>query len=646
MVTPEITTLQNAAVAGAEEIHKLSSYLQPFQCRRSFSKELPAPATPLARGQNADGSQRPPFHHLRDEFALLLGISGGNLVLKTWERHQLEPQETEPARLRPALLKLFSNAARLAAPRGASQALKTILRGFENAYFTISLVSANPNYLHKHRFSLLALIQTGHGANLLTTVLSPPLAPPRKSSNPSENDQVRLRREFLFEASCRSKSWTEAYRQSRLLCYGSPRPQLPVSIERRLSEVYSKNLDVSTPASKKKQILSDIARLPPEHGGDQPREFALRAASAVAVSCRPGEDEALLCKLFPASDPRWRISLRKLYRHRPMAESWMLHLRKFWQQEPSLRPYCRVLFSLMRFSRRRAEITHATLPPGPSGERLETAQLRARVERVRQEVRFWNTLLPTDERSAEDDIPMGGTVINLRTSLWQHILKVSAELGLEAPRRVRVLASFHEVGLRSGQDGTEIVLGPVLLSTREGEARFLLARALFRYACGLDGLAARGQTLVPPDQLAKRVQAYNEWMCHASEPLAFLGEARMDPREVEVDELQVALEELFWSTGDVLYARCCEVLANRDFCPRGELEADAFAHRYCDIGEATYGVLASGLSDLAVYRECEALGLSSIHGSLKSNPSLVLRIQSLWMSGMEELQKNAVSGLA
>jgi hypothetical protein len=292
----------------------------------------------------------------------------------------------------------------------------------------------------------------------------------------------------------------------------------------------------------------------------------------------------------------------------------------------------------MRFSRRRAEITQDAMPPGQSSERALPAQLRARLERVRREVAAWQKLLPQAEEP-QPSAPLGGTVINLRKSLWEHILQVSAELGLAAPLRVRVVARLDEIGMVEVEGGSELVLGPVMLSTREGESRFLIARALFRHACGLDRLQTGGQALSSLEGLAERVRAYNEWMCHTAEPLANLLDGSGDSG-IELDELQVALEELFWSTGDTVYASFCEVLANRCWCPRGEFEADTFAHRYSDIIDATYALLASGLSDLSLYRECESHGISALLPQMKARPALVLRMQNLWMSGSEEIQKN------
>jgi hypothetical protein len=649
MVTSELEKIDNAAVAQADEIHKLSRFLSPYLQPRSFCKELPE-SLPKPQGTEqpsanstdlpaARDAWRAPFHHLRDEFGLLLGIAGCNLVLKTWERHHLAAHDREPEKLRPALLKLFSTAARIAAPRGSSQALKAIVRGFEVNYFPVTPASVGTTgAAQNHRFSLLALIQTGQGAKLLTTTVLKTSAG-ALNRNPSatseDKESQRLRREFLFESSCRAKSWTEAYRQSRLLSYGTPRPKMSSSMERRLIEVYRQNLGSKMPGSKKKQLLADIARLPAEYD-EQPQEFALRAVSSVAVSCRPGEDDALLCQMLPASDPRWRISLRHLYRHRPMADTWMTNLRKFWQQEPSLRPLTRLLFSLMRFSRRRAEAAYASLPPIHSSEPLEACQLRARLLRAREEVGAWNQLLP-EEPGAEDMDP-GGTVIKVRRTLWDHIVKVSHELGLSAPQRVRVVPRFDNTGVRVSHGETELVVSPIMLSTREGEARFLVARALYRHAVGLDGLEKRGQTLSCLGAIAERAAAHTEWSCYSREALTSL-----QLQGVEVEELQVALEELYWQTNDPVYSRLCEVMANRCWCPRAELAADSYAHRFCDMIDATYAVIGTGLDCLPHYRACETSGVGFLIPKLKDYPGLAIRLQSLWMSGFEEVQKQRPS---
>ena len=636
MVTSELEKIDKAAVARSEEIRDLSSFLTPYKQPRSFCKDLPLVASEVRPGalsaqvdEDSDLVQRP-FHHLREELALLLGVSGSNLVLSTWERHGLDLQETNPERLRPALLKLFSTAARIAAPRGNSLGLKAVIRAFESDYFPITPATPG-NSLDTHRFSLLALIQTGRGASLLSNALS-------KSNGTaapvaSDSQRVRLRREFLFESSVRAKSWTEAYRHSRVLTYGSPRPKMSLSVERRLAEVYRNNLGSRIPGSKKKQLLADIARLPAEYD-EQPEEFALRAVSALAVSCRPGEDDALLCRLLPASDPRWRVSMRRLYRHRPQANSWMTTLRKLWQQEPTLRPYCRLLFSLLRFSRRRAEVAFASLPVVESSERLELCQLKSRMARAREEVQAWEDVVGRGEGKTE---PPGGTFVNVRRTLWEHIVKVAHELGLPAPRRVRVVPRFDDIGMRTLNGETELVVSPVMLSTREGEARFLVARAMYRHAVGLDALESAGRELVHLPAIAARAVAHAESHGYSLEPFSVWQNGETS---VELDELQVALEEMYWSTGDAVFARLCELLANRCWCPRAELEADLYAHRFCDAIDATYGVLSTGLACLPLYRDCESTGIAAMLPRLKDYPNVVLRLQNLWMSGTEEVQKS------
>lgn len=657
MVSSELEKIDNAAVARSEEIHKLSSFFSLYQQPRAFCKELPRESrqpTPKDEMESSALDRRPPFHHLRDELALLLGVSGSNLVITTWEHHALERDEIDPGRLRPVLLKLFSTAARIAAPRGSSLGLKAVVRAFESDYFPVSPVgkgqaSSQPD----QRFNLLALIQNGRGVTLLEgfrpghlRALSGPeaarnawavgVAEAASLTAQDEAERLRMRREFLFESCCRAKSWTEAYRHSRILSYGAPRARISPSVERRLPEVYRMNLGAKTPNSKKKQLLADIARLPAEYD-EQPEEFALRAVASLAISCRPGEEDALVCRLLPASDPRWRLSLRRLYRHRPQPESWMLTLRKLWQQEPSLRPYCRLLFSLIRFSRRRAEVAHAAQPPVDSRERLVGGLLGSRLARAREEVAAWNVILPASTLlTRESGSPPGGTVVKVRRTLWEHILKVSHELGLNPPHQVRVVPRFEDVGVRETHGEIELVISPVMLSTREGEARFLVARALFRHAVGLDRLEGRGAPLADHQAIAERALAYAEWKSYSLEPFSVW----QDEDKVEPEELQVALEEMFWQTGDQVYARLCEVLANRCWCPRAELEADVYAHRFCDMTEATYGVIATGLGCLTRYRGCESNGIASLIPRMAEHPALVLRLQNLWMSGCDEVQKN------
>lgn len=643
MVTSELERIDNAAVARNEEISKLSSFLTPYKQPRSFSKGLPLmadcrPGILSAQICEEDSAlvQRP-FHHLREELALLLGVSGSNLVVSTWERHGLDPQETNPERLRPILLKLFSTAARIAAPRGNSLGLKAVLRAFESDYFSISPAGKGASNVENQRFSLLALIQTGRGANVLSSALNANGAGKSRApsaSLPGETERLRLRREFLFESSVRAKSWTEAYRLSRVLSYGTPRPRMSLAVERRLPEVYRMNLGANIPGSKKKQLLADIARLPAEYD-EHPEEFALRAVSALAVSCRPGDDDALLCRLLPASDPRWRISMRHLYRHRPQADSWMATMRKLWQQEPSLRPYCRLIFSLLRFSRRRAEVAFSTLPPVDSAETLEPCQLRARMARAAEEVRAWREILPACASSEPETAP-SGTLVNVRRTLWDHIVKVAHEVGLPAPRLVRVVPRFDDIGMRTVNGHTELVVSPVMLSTREGEARFLVARAMYRHAVGLDALEPDGRALARLSTIASKAVAHAEARGYSLEPFNVWQNGE---DSVEMDELHVALEEMYWQTGDRVFARLCELLANRCWCPRAELEADLYAHRFCDSIDATYGILSTGLACLPLYRDCETSGIASMLVKLKDYPNVVLRLQNLWMSGTEEVQK-------
>lgn len=110
-----------------------------------------------------------PMSHLCEEFTLLLGTAGAELVSRTWLRFGLDPGETDPDALQPALVALFFGGARLAAPRGGGRALKQILSDFETDFFSLAEISF------------------------------------------SEQRQ-RRRREYLFERERQARRWTEGYR--------------------------------------------------------------------------------------------------------------------------------------------------------------------------------------------------------------------------------------------------------------------------------------------------------------------------------------------------------------------------------------------------------------------------------------------------
>lgn len=110
-----------------------------------------------------------PMSHLCEEFTLLLGTAGAELVARTWHRFGLDPSEADPSVLQPALVALFFGGARLAAPRGGGRALKQILSDFETDFFSLSQVS-----------------------------------------HPEQRQ--RRRREYLFERERQAKRWTEGYR--------------------------------------------------------------------------------------------------------------------------------------------------------------------------------------------------------------------------------------------------------------------------------------------------------------------------------------------------------------------------------------------------------------------------------------------------
>lgn len=109
---------------------------------------------------------------LREEFTLLFGPAGGDLVARVWQRFQLDPLEIDTQRLQPALSVLFMNGARLAALKGEGRALKRIQRDLEAD---------------------------------LPSFASPLQGPERQ----------RQRRVYLLERERQAKRWTEAYRSTR-----------------------------------------------------------------------------------------------------------------------------------------------------------------------------------------------------------------------------------------------------------------------------------------------------------------------------------------------------------------------------------------------------------------------------------------------
>ena len=189
-----------AAVADREEVTELYDYLARKILAKSFSKSVDE----SVYGLNVDSERQPhsaqlsPYHYLRTDLALLLGASGSKLLNKTWSKFRLSPNETNRARLRPCLVKLFSVAARIAAPRGIGHALKRLVSDFEKAYFCVVVDQDTINHKKtSRRFALLSVLQAGQGSHLLhgswmtRTVRKRPLTKPGAATRAVISNKTR-----------------------------------------------------------------------------------------------------------------------------------------------------------------------------------------------------------------------------------------------------------------------------------------------------------------------------------------------------------------------------------------------------------------------------------------------------------------------
>jgi hypothetical protein len=298
---------QGAAVADREEVSELYDYLARRLLAKSFSKSVSEHSYGLnaEHVRQASTRQLSPYHYLRTDLTLLLGASGSKLLNKTWSKYRLSPTESDRVRLRPCLMKLFSVAARIAATRGVGHALKRLVSDFEKAYFPVVVDQDMSNHRRtSRRFALLSVLQSGQGSHLLHGILEDPEGQEQtlsraKNSYPSghiEQDPNVARRQFLFEASYRAKSWSEAYRQARILKCLAPTSARHKAVNRRLGRVAQGLLENGCPKSKKKQILSDLASLP-ELAIQRRIGFALDSLGSRSLGCRPGQVEGTALEL-------------------------------------------------------------------------------------------------------------------------------------------------------------------------------------------------------------------------------------------------------------------------------------------------------------------------------------------------------------
>ena len=634
-----------AAVACDDEVQHLSDYFTKRLLQKSFTKGLSEEnyglrvrETPLS-----DGHQICAYHYLQTDLTLLLGASGSKLLNNTWSKHNLSTTERDPAKLRPCLIRLFSVAARIAATKGVGHALKRLVSDFEKCYFPVVEHEINLHRRNSRRFALLSVLQCGQGGHLLHGILDDPeglreTCTREKNSYPSrhvEQDPAVARRQFLFESAYRAKSWSEAYRQARLLKTMAPGGARHQSVNRRLGRVFEGILLTGCPRSKKKQILTDLAGFP-GLAVRRKTNFALEALGSRTDGCRPGDIESEALSLLSPQDPWWRVSLNRLYRHKPVPERWMEDLRTLCQSETTLRGFCRAVLNIIRYSESRA---HLNLARNGLGERcfeLDCNLTRARLERVREEVREWQTLLPPPPESQSKSY---GAAIKLSEGTWKFLARVCGTLGIEAP--LRAMSKYQSRPVKWVKLGGHSVLqfSPDFFLCGEPEQQFILAQTLFREAAGLNLLERRAAALDTPERILERALDYAEWTGHERH---FLDEFR--GKSPSRDIVQIALEETYWATGDRVYQKLAVICHQGGWCPLFDREADLFAASYSDLVSASQGLVKMAFWGKQISRVCTNEGLTPLLTAGRECPVLCLRLQNLWMTVADQIQTSATSG--
>ena len=589
---------------------------------RNFSK---IPQTELPEGRKKR-SQHTAFHFLRTDFSLLLGPSGTKLLSRTWCKYNLKPTETEPSRMRPALVRLFSVAARIAATKGVGNALQRLVTDFERLYFPI-VVDPEAERAKKaaRRFALLTVLQEGQGSHLLNRVLGGSETADKETfpSRLVRAQPNQARRLFLFEAAYRARSWSEAYRQSRL---GGNQNSIPRSkMDEVRAEVFHQK---NCPTSKKKQVLIELAGCS-DTCPDQRLEYARKANYFPAPVCRPGQLEEILCAVTKPGDPWWRTSLTRLYRQRAVPHRWMSDLRKLWQTEPSLRNVCKVLFCLIRHSKPRALASLEKYDLNKPGRRLDNRQIKATVHRVRSSILPWLELAPPVPPSRNS----AGAVIRISSNLWSFITQTCGKLEMEAPIFCRVNFQSEPALVRGDHSKRFFSFSPEFLTTPSQEQRVLLARALFREATGLERLTPRVVTLHQPQDAMQRALDYAEWCGH---PYELLAENLND--ELSAELAVTCLEEMYWDTSDKRYQQLAALVHRGCWSPLFEREADTFACSGADLVTSSHALLQADIGAGDLGSACQIQGLSALGCTKNVPPSLCLRLQSLWMTRIEEIQ--------
>ena len=628
---------RDAAVAGLDEIEQLNDFVKRNAANKHFSKPddgrpygfqiTSAPEIP---------QQLAPYQFLRTDLGLLLGPSGSRLLDNTWSKYELSPGERDQGKLRPALMRLFSAAARIAAPRGVGQALKRLVGDFERRYFPIVAGAVSTEHSHtEKRFALLSVLQNGQGSHLLNGLLgnSPTVSqsdttlPESLPSRHIRQDPVTARRQFLFEAAYRAKSWSDAYRQARALNQVPPNPKF----EQKLGQVCRSLGQTNCPRNKKKQILADLA-----YGSKESRQqaigLALEALSSPVLGCRPGELESLLCQLLEPGDPWWKSSLNRLYRHLPVPHRWGSDMRRLWQVEPSLRGFCRVLFNMLRYPKQRALaslIRHGMASPALS---VDPTLTRQRFLKVKDEVAGWLELLPpVDESSMET---LNG--VDLAEEHAPLLRSVAALLSISTPKNCFLSDQRVPVRLSGHGESTRLAVSRQFLTSPISEQKFHLARALYRHASGLDRLESRAQGLDELSSLLEKALAYAEWNAHCAESLTeFPADLPTGP------ELLAALEDMYWDTQDSTYQRLALNIHYGGWCPLFDREADLFAGCFVDLVSASYAMVKSELWRRNTEDISDNVGLEALIVLGETSSVVCLRLQTLWVETADSLQRTS-----
>jgi len=635
--------LRTAAVAESGEIEQLSDYVVDRRASKSFEKRKGRPyqsfqgAAPPAP---SDGpKKRPtPYHFLRTDMVLLLGPSGGKLLSRTWSKYHLHSEERNPEKLRPALLKLFSVAARIAAPRGVGQALKRLVADFERLYFPIVTDPAmEERRKSARRFALLSALQSGQGSHLLHGVLGDtPSGADIKACNietlPSkhiERDPTVARRQFLFESAYRAKSWSDAYRHARYLNRSETVNTDRKAFSRRLTNVFAEMMEDGCHGAKKKQALTDLAICSDQNLSAR-LNYALKASFGTNLGCRPGELETLLIGLLPPSDPWWRPAISRVYRHLPVSNRWMDDLRKLWQQEKNLRGLCRVIFSILRYPKYRAEAALLRHHLPSVWHDYSYDALPHTLKKIKCEVQNWFKLLPPVPDCTHRS---PGTAAALPPELWAHLVKVCGVLETSPPCQCVTNMQYRPVEIRHQGSHKSFSFSPDFLHFSTEEKKVLLARALFRNATGLDQLETRATSLNSPAAILERATAYAEWEAHLPDPLWETG--KVHP---EYQDVLIALEEMYWNTEDENYRRFATLVQRQAWCPLFDRESDLFAASFSDLVNTSHALVKAELWRRELVEQTEREGLLSLRHKLHDASALALRLQNLWINAADKLQ--------